>query len=115
MSRSGVAPRHRKILVKEAYPMNLLLSLQKTSASEIALTDKITDDVLSGVEYALSFLNEREYNVLAQRFRERKTYAEIGKSLGISYGRVRQIEMQSFRKLREPTVYYYILNGLSKN
>ena len=105
----------RSALVKEGYPQNLLLSIKITAANEIVLPQEITPDIQAGIEYSLSTLDERERGVIRFRFVDRKKYDEIGKELEISSGRVRQIEMKAFRKLREPRRWNYILYGVEGN
>jgi len=60
------------------------------------------------IREALSFLKEREADILTLRFGlndwKKKTLREVGKKYGVSWGRVRQIESRAFRKLRHPRV-----------
>ena len=105
----------RSNLVKEEYPLNLLLSLRITAANELTIPDEITLDINAGIEYSLSTLEERERDVIRLRFMERKTYDEIAKVFEISNGRARQIEMKAFRKLREPRRWNYIFYGVEGN
>jgi RNA polymerase primary sigma factor len=59
------------------------------------------------VDTALATLSEREATVLCQRFGldddRPRTLDEIGRSIGLTRERVRQIESQALRKLRHPT------------
>lgn len=115
MSGDRVQSVPRSTLVKEEYPHNLLLSIKITTANEIVLPQEITPDILAGIEYSLSTLDNRERDIIRFRFLDRKTYDEIGKVFNISNGRARQIEMKAFRKLREPRRWNYILYGVEGN
>lgn len=56
-----------------------------------------------GIEQALATLTEREVRIIRQRFAERKTLENTGKTEGITRERVRQIEAKAIRKLRHPS------------
>ena len=105
----------RSKFVKEEYPNNLLLSIQITTANEIEVPNEITSDIIAGIEYSLSTLDERERRVLHLRFVDRKKYEEIGDELNVSVVRARQIEMKAFCKLREPKRWNYIRYGVNGN
>ena len=59
------------------------------------------------VNSVLQTLTPREAEMLRLRFGlddgEERTQGEIGAVYGVSYGRVRQIELKALRKLRHPT------------
>jgi RNA polymerase primary sigma factor len=45
-------------------------------------------------------ITERQANILSMRFDEGLTYREIGKELGVTQERVRQIELKALKKMR---------------
>lgn len=53
---------------------------------------------------ACSRLSHRERSALLMRFRDGKTYEEIGKEFAVSRERVRQIIKRSIRKLKNPAM-----------
>ena len=73
---------------------------------------ELTSDILAGIEYALSTLNEREQLVLCRRYKEQKTLREIGEEIGVKQERSRQIETAALRKLRYPRNMRFITKGV---
>lgn len=99
----------RSILMEE-YPRNLLLAVRGTREQEEPT--ELTADVLAGIQYALSTLNEREQLVLCRRYKEQKTLREIGEEIGVKQERSRQIETAALRKLRYPRNMHFITKGV---
>ena len=66
---------------------------------------------------ALNFLNDRERFIILNRFglknRKTKTLEELGKILGFSKERIRQIEMEGLKKLRKLEETQYLREYLA--
>ncbi|MCL1807339.1 MAG: sigma-70 family RNA polymerase sigma factor [Oscillospiraceae bacterium] len=60
------------------------------------------DAYIQGIQDALGTLTEREQLMLKARFRYGKTYAQIGKSFGVSKSTARSILLKAMCKLRHP-------------
>ncbi|MBR3245328.1 MAG: hypothetical protein IKF90_21970 [Parasporobacterium sp.] len=63
--------------------------------------EEITEDRITGLQYSLESMTDRELDVLDYRFRERKTFREIADLFGIPAERVRVIYDRTLRKLRK--------------
>ncbi len=99
-------------ILKEPYPKNLLMTIQSTAVNAVELPiDAITDDVLAGLEYAISTLSEREQSVIKMRYQERKSFREIGLAHGVTLECARHNEENALRKLRIPKCLGYIKHG----
>jgi len=77
--------------------------VSKHSTKEIE-EDVVKESIEKEINYILSHLNERERYIIIHRFglngEEPKTLREIGKVLGVSRERVRQIEIRTLKKIR---------------
>lgn len=78
-----------------------LADKHKTDPAEI-----LSDENMAGIlEECLQELNEKQQEVLCRRFglrgHERETLEEVGKSIGLTRERVRQIQMSGLKALRE--------------
>lgn len=74
------------------YPYNLVIA--------VAGEKDLYRVSLPGVQEALTTLSDREKTVLEDRYREGQTLETVGRSLGVTRERVRQIEAKALRKLR---------------
>lgn len=101
-------PMSKVEMIRQPYPMNMLLSLTDKTILE---PPTLTEDVLAGLEYALSVLNDREREILRQRFEQRKPVVDIAADFGVTKSRIRECEYNALRKLRQRTVLGYILYG----
>jgi RNA polymerase primary sigma factor len=112
------AQKVRKIMRISQEPMSLEMPIGQEDSS--LLGDFIEDDKILGpvdaasrqllkeqIRSALGVLSEREREVLEMRFGladgQDHTLEEVGKHLGVTRERIRQIEAKALRKLRHPT------------
>lgn len=95
----------------EEFPHNLLSAI--VGQTSLVPPETMSSDRLSGLQYALSTLDDREQEVILQRFRDHRSRSEIGLDFGISPERIRQIENKTIRKLREPSRWNYIKLGVA--
>lgn len=96
--------------IKAPYPRNLLYAVRGWHEEEEP-TD-LTKDVLSGVQYAVSTLSEREQFVINCRYAEGMTLRAIGEQIGVKSERTRQIEVTALRKLRYRRNLLFMTMGL---
>lgn len=96
-------------MTKSNYPINLLLRVEGVAEDGI----EVTDDIISGVIYAIGLLEPREQEIVRYRYREGMTLKQIGELQGVSGSAIREIEMRALRKLRHPSRHCYIRNGLN--
>lgn len=97
--------------LKMEYPKNLLYAVR--GGFEDDEPTELTPDVLSGIQYAISTLKEREQYVLLQRYREHRVLRSIGEDLGVISERVRQIEVKALRNLRTRRNMMFMTKGVS--
>lgn len=100
----------KRELLKMDYPKNLLYAVR--GGWEDEEPTELTQDVLSGIQYAISTLNEREQYILNERYRGKRTLSSIGEDLGVISERVRQIESKALRNLRHPRCMTFMTKGV---
>lgn len=93
------------------YPYNLLTAIRGNTTLE--LPHSLTKDVLAGLHYALSTLEDRERTIILGRFQEALSLEDLAMELDISDERVRQLQVKALRKLREPCRWNYISLGIA--
>lgn len=97
---------------KEPYPRNLFLTLAKDKVLHVEIpTDNITEDMIAGLEYAISTLPPRDQEVVHMRYAEKMTYVAIGKRFDVTGERIRTLEHRSIVKLHRPPLIGYIKYG----
>lgn len=93
------------------YPQNLLQAIVQNTATEPP--QNMTEDRIRGLQYAMSTLEPREYEVLMYRYNSKLTLRAIGDIYGLSVERMRQVENKALRKLRTPSRWNYIKLGVA--
>ena len=93
------------------YPYNLLDAIK--GQTDLIPPENMTDDRSRGLQYALSTLEPREYEILMFRYEQCLTLPEIGAYYDRSPERIRQIEQKALRKLRMPSRWNYIKLGVA--
>lgn len=96
--------RIRNINICAVYPYNLLMNILE--ANEISETDDVMYYSPRLVKEQILKLSEIEQQVIEMRYRYNFTLEEIGRKLGVTRERIRQVEAKVIRKLRQPTSFY---------
>ena len=97
---------------KEPYPRNIFLTLVEDKWYDIHIdTENITDDMITGLEYAISTLPPRDQRVIRLRYGEKMTRSAIGKEFDVTGERIRTVESRAMIKLRRPPLLGYIKYG----
>lgn len=103
---------HYNKVHERPYPLNLFADL-KSYSPEIYLPEEITPDIMRGLMIAMSYLEEREADMLKMRYEQCMTYVTIGEKHNLTSNRVQQLISRSLRKLREPYNLKIIQLGLN--
>lgn len=101
----------KRELLKMDFPKNLLYAVRGGWEDEDPT--ELCQDVLSGIQYALSTLSDRERYILYERYREKRTLSSISEDLGVISERVRQIESKALRNLRYRRNMMFMTKGVS--
>lgn len=99
-------------IFKEPYPRNVFLTLAEDTWFDIHIdVENITDDMIAGLEYAISTLPPRDQRVIHLRYGEKMTRSALGKEFGVTGERIRTVESRAMIKLRRPPLLGYIKYG----
>ena len=97
---------------KEPYPRNLFLTLAEDAWFDIQIdVDNITEDMIEGLEYAITTLQPREQRILRMRYTEKMSFTAIGKEFDITGERIRTLEHRAIVRLHRPPLIGYIKYG----
>ncbi len=101
-----------KAASKEPYPLNLFLTLAADKWFNVQIpVDNITEDMVAGLEYALSALPPRDQKVIEMRYAQKMTYTAIAKEFDVTGERIRTLEHRSIARLHHPPLVGYIKYG----
>lgn len=76
------------------------------------LLDGITDDQRNGINYLINDFSQDWKRILELRYIDKLPLAKIGKQIGVTTERVRQILTKSLKKLKEYDESEYVILGL---
>jgi len=109
ISNGTEAAALKRQILKEEYPQNLVMAIVDSIEVPIA---EFSPDIIAGIDYAVSTLDEREQVLIRLRYAEKQSLAQIGEHFGFKQERSRQIEVRALRKLRTPMCWKYITHGV---
>lgn len=93
------------------YPYNLLDDIFGKTFDHV-----LSEDETNGLNYCLrTLLSEREQTVIGLRYEKEMTLQQTGKELNVTQERIRQIQANALRKLKNPIRLNYILYGEQGN
>lgn len=95
---------------KISYPRNLIAAVIGEDPN--GLPKEYNQDHLSGISYALDTLSDREREIIILQYVYSVSDQKIGKYYELSRQRVHQIHCKALRKLRHPSRYSLLKNGL---
>ena len=90
-------------LLDYTYPINLICTIKNTE-DKISMPDYIDERM----NRLLARLSERDKYVVKLRYEQYLPYSKIGKILGVTLERVRQIDTKILKKLRHPSRIKYL-------
>lgn len=76
--------------------------------------DICPDDVEETMIWVLNQLDERQKEILMARYQGSKTLKECSNQFQLSLERIRQVLAKALRKLRNPSISIYVINGIEK-
>lgn len=94
-------------LLKEPYPLNLLRTIEYDAPVETVIPYKETQEVLDGIQCAVTMLAERDQRLIHLRFVERNTFEAVGKEFGFTAECARHHIHLVLRRLRKPELKQY--------
>lgn len=109
ISNGTEAAALKRQILQEDYPKCLVMAI--IDSLEVPI-EEFTPDIVAGINYAVSTLDEREQKLIHLRYEEKKTLSQIGEHFGFQQERSRQIEVRALRKLRKPMNWKYITLGV---
>lgn len=81
-----------------SFPLNLILDI----SHEDEWCENFPTDIEGTVDYIISRFDKRVQRVINGRYKEGKTYEQLGNELRVSPERIRQIKVTTLRQMRRP-------------
>ena len=92
----------------QGYPQNLIDAIAIYSYKP----KMITDDIIAGINYAISTLTTKEQRFIRMRFQDELSPQQLCAEFGKTTDELSMYENIVVRKLRHPWIYRYILHGI---
>lgn len=102
---------------KFEFPFSLIQAVYNECDSNIEMYARryhVQPDIRGTFFYYFYSLGEREVEILTMRFKEERTYGEIGNKFGLSNERIRQILFKNCSKLRHTVSFKDLYDGMKK-
>ena len=114
LDKEGTA--RRREIMKEEYPRNIMRMINESQTLNIAIpVDNITEDMVLGLEFALSTLPPRDQRILQMRYAEHKTFSSIAQEFDVTTERIRTVEHKALTRIRRSNSLGYIVYGMHGN
>ena len=99
------------VVMKAEYPLNLLYMIQnKLDGRKVKINvENVTEDMLRGLEYALSLLDTRGADILRMKYLKRMTTTEMVEIVGVKS--VNSLADSAVNRLTKPSMLGYIVYG----
>ena len=99
------------VVMKAEYPLNLLYMIQnKLDGRKVKINvENVTEDMLRGLEYALSMLDTRGADILRMKYLKRMTTTEMVEIVGVKS--VNSLADSAVNRLTKPSMLGYIVYG----
>ena len=81
--------------------MNDIYDVYPFNVADAVVSDGMSNVYLQGIRLAISTLTEREETVIRLRFKDKLTLENVGKQIGTTRERARQVEAKALRKMRD--------------
>ena len=97
------------LIKQKEYPQNLLIRLQEYEKFEVP---EITDDIISGVEYAISTLQPNKASVILGLYCDGYTYEQLSEKISMPTWRIKKVENNALFELSLYERLMYMLYGI---
>lgn len=115
MSVPKKSQTERQEVLSLPFPENLITEIKDASFFKGELKWPLSREQLDGLYHAINSLHERNRQFLLLRYRDHMMYRDIGKQMGVSRQRARQIVCDDLLKLVRWKNASIILDGYQSN
>lgn len=99
-------------LYKFSFPANLIADILGHEGEEPP-TEYLSRDCVMGLTVALSYLTDRERNILLLRYQYGFTLEQVAEKFSLTRERIRQISFKALKKLQHPTLIPWVAEGVN--
>lgn len=95
-----------------SFPLNLMLDISNEKSEDWC--ENFPVDIEGTVEYIISRFDPRVQRVIIGRYKEGKTYEQLGNEFGVTQERIRQIKVMAIRRMRHPKCRNLLSLGIAE-